>query len=435
MFSVLAPGAAWVRAGQQPAGQQAAPQWKDRAEYDLYVAITKETDPKKKLALLNQWTEKYPDTALKQARMDLYLGTYQQLGDAKEMFATAKSIIAEYPNDFQALYAVSSLTPALTPSPAPPEAIDTGEKAARGLLTQIPTVFAPDKKPATMPEANWKRLEAESQAVAHRMLGWAAMQKKDYATAEQELEQELKLNPADAEGFYWLGTVLIAEKNPDKNAAAMYYIARAACYSGPGAVAEAGRTKIHEFIQKLYTNFHGQDPAGFEALCNQAKAQPFPPPDFKILSSAEIAAGKQQQLMQTNPALAFWLNLKGALEAQDGQNYFDSGVKGALIPPEGQPALKGTVISQEPAKAPRTIVVALGNATTPDATLKIVSEDGTAVAMPRPAEPGTVIEFRGVATSFTKEPFMVNFDVERKNLSGWPAPPPPKKRAPIRRKK
>jgi len=51
-------------AGQEAAGQQKAgqPNWKDRAEYDLYNKIAHETDLKKRLDLLDEWTQKYPKT-------------------------------------------------------------------------------------------------------------------------------------------------------------------------------------------------------------------------------------------------------------------------------------------------------------------------------------------------------------------------------------
>ena len=44
-----------------------APQknYKDRGEYDLFAAITKETNPTQKLTLLNQLKEKYPQTEFK----------------------------------------------------------------------------------------------------------------------------------------------------------------------------------------------------------------------------------------------------------------------------------------------------------------------------------------------------------------------------------
>jgi len=61
------------------------------------------------------------------------------------------------------------------------------------------------------------------------------------------------------------------------------------------------------------------------------------------------------------------------------------------------------------------------------AEVKLVFETPLA----RPAEPGTIIKFRGVATAFTKAPFMLTFEVDKKDLTGWPAPPPPVKKAPV----
>jgi hypothetical protein len=44
-------------------------------------AAKNETDAKKKLALVNVWKEKYPDTEFKLVRLQLYLNAYQQLND------------------------------------------------------------------------------------------------------------------------------------------------------------------------------------------------------------------------------------------------------------------------------------------------------------------------------------------------------------------
>ena len=55
--------------------------------------------------------------------------------------------------------------------------------------------------------------------------------------------------------------------------------------------------------------------------------------------------------------------------------------------------------------------------------------------MPGKAEPGAEIEFEGVASGFTKEPFTVTFDVEgRDKIGGWPAAAPARK-APAGKKK
>src|SRR5687768_8609536 len=69
----------WSQAAQGQAAQGAQPQYKDQAEYEIFNNVVKEQDPNKKLAFLNTWKEKYPQTEFKKARQLHYLNTYQNL--------------------------------------------------------------------------------------------------------------------------------------------------------------------------------------------------------------------------------------------------------------------------------------------------------------------------------------------------------------------
>src|SRR5690242_3664835 len=80
------------------------PQWKDRAEYDLYDAITKDNNPQTKLEKLTQWKEKYPATDFQALRQRNFLITYANAGKVVEALGTAKEMLATDPNDFYALY-------------------------------------------------------------------------------------------------------------------------------------------------------------------------------------------------------------------------------------------------------------------------------------------------------------------------------------------
>jgi hypothetical protein len=86
------------------------------------------------------------------------------------------------------------------------------------------------------------------------------------------------------------------------------------------------------------------------------------------------------------------------------------------------------VISQEGTRAAKSVVLAVSGGG-PEVTLKFDAP------VPGSPAPGTKIQFRGVASTFTKEPFMVTFETEKKNITGWPAPEPPAKKAPVRRTK
>jgi hypothetical protein len=411
--------------GQQQGGQAAQPakpaepQWKDRAEYDLVQEINKTTDPAKKLALLNSWKEKYPNTEFKIPRMQMYVIQYQQLGQGDNMIQAAKDLVAADPKNLLGLYWINVLTISL--GKTTPEALAEGEKAANSMLSNLNDMFAADKKPANVSEADWKKQRADSEALAHKTLGWVAMSRNNHELAETEFVKSLQLKPNDAQVSFWLGSSVLAQKKPEKQAPALFHFARAVSVPGqpPDALPEADRKKIMAYLEKIYTTYHGSKD-GLTDLLALAKTNALPPADLKIEDANTIAARKQKEFIENNPQLALWMNLKQQVINEEG--YFDSTVKGAAVP-----KLKGKVVSQKPATRPTAVVVAIEKPDTPEVTLKFETP------LPGPAEPGTEIQWQGVPSEFTKEPFMMTFDVERDKLEGWPAPPA--KKAPGRKKR
>jgi hypothetical protein len=103
--------------------------------------------------------------------------------------------------------------------------------------------------------------------------------------------------------------------------------------------------------------------------------------------------------------------VKDALVAPNGEQYFEGTLKGSAVP-----KLKGKLVSAKPAVRPKELVLAIDTPNTPEVTLKFENP------LSGKAEPGTEIEFEGVPSAFTKEPFMLAFDVEGKDkIQGWPA--------------
>ena len=416
--SGLGLGAAW---GQAPQPKK-APEWKDRAEYDLEQSAEKEQDSKKKLDLLNQWKKDYPNTEQKMLRLEQYLATYRALQDGVKTLETAQEMLREDPKYINALYWTCLLV--VSSRDASPARLDMGEKAASTMVSSLDEFFAPEKKPAAATDAAWKQARTDLAALANRTLGWVNVQRKNWPEAEKYVIEDLKLNPNDAEASYWLGTAI--RQKPERTSEALFQFARAAAYDGPGAMDAKTRQTVLDYVTKTYANYHGQDAEGLKQLLAMAKSQAFPPAGFKILTEDEVKEQALQQKGKDNPSLPFWIKaIKEPLTAADGAQTFESNVKNAIIPPADQPPLQGAVISCDPAKAPKTVIVGIENPAV--AEVKLVFETPLA----RPAEPGTIIKFRGVATAFTKAPFMLTFEVDKKDLTGWPAPPPPVKKAPV----
>jgi hypothetical protein len=406
---------------------------KDQGEYDLYTNSTKTTDAAKRLAVLNSWKEKYPDTDFKEERLMIYLTTYQQLNQPAKMVETSKEILAINPKQVNALMWLAYFTQTQPPTA---DSLATGEKAAQGLLDP--------QKPDGVADADWGKIKTDFAAVAHNTLAFIATQRKQLDDAEQEYGKALQsittppcqsglpvcANLLQAQVSWALASTIISQKKPERYPDALYHLARAASLTGPGALPDAARKQADASLLKVYTAFHGQDDAGLKELRTMAVTQPLPPAGFKIKPKHEIDAENEAKFVHDNPQLALWKKIKEALLAENGGQYWDS-LKGTA-----PPKMKGKLVSQKPALRPKELVLSIDE-DKPQVTLKLENP------LPGKAEPGTELQFEGVPDEFTKEPFMLTFLVESKDkIEGWPAqaaPPakkgPPSKKAAAARKK
>jgi len=391
---------------QPPASPAPQKNWKDRAEFDLYDAITKDTNAKTRLEKLQQWQTQYPTTDYNTERKTLFVTTYAALNLPKETTEAAKQLLADDPKSFTALYYIMLFTQPLYLANQSPDVLEQGEKAAKTILENINT------PPPNVTEEQWKTLRPQVEPLAHMNLGFIAMQRKNWDAAEAEYQKTLQMTPTNGQVDYWMGFVIASQKKVDRIPLALFYFARAATYEGPGAMDPAGRKTALDYVKRQYKTYHGSDD-GFNDLLAAAK-NPAPPPDFKIVDAASLVGKqleKEEEWKKSHPQEAMWKGLKETLTGPDGAKYFESSMKGAGVPP-----LKGKVVKLEPALKPKTILLALEDGTdskTPDATLKF------AVPLPGKVEPGTELSFEGIPESFTASPLMVVFNVDKDKLQGW----------------
>jgi hypothetical protein len=177
---------------------------------------------------------------------------------------------------------------------------------------------------------------------------------------------------------------------------------------------------------------------------------------------------------QTHYQIPLWQRIKRALQAPDGLEYFRSSFQGATIPGgvDGLAGLQGTVISREPPDHPTILTVSMSDNGIADVTLRLIDDSRPAPQpeLPQarvPPEPvsspigrhditvedmirewrvhglhtgwlsgpqvqqsppmpavdlapgatiGATIEFEGIASEFSREPFMVTFDAPRSKV-------------------
>ena len=398
-------------AAEQAPAQPEGPQWKDREEYDAYQAAYGATDPAEKLKALEAWKEKYPETDYEVQRRLMYLDAYQGLQQPAELYDAALELVGMGrdtlgdPNYLRGAYLITTLTMSMQRTEA--QYLANGEKYAREVLE----IANGMQRPAEMAEAAWTTQIQGIKVSAQTTVGWIAMQRKNYPVAERELRTLLEMDPQNGQASYWLGTVLLAQRDPQKQFQAFWQFARAGHMTGEGAMPAANRKTVADYLADIYTKFHGDD-SGLDELIQQAQQRTFSPQGFSVKSAEQIAVEKENELLRTNPDLYAWRNTKNELTGPDGMQFYQTRMNDSLV------SLVGYVISQDPPERPTTLVLGLSDRTTREVTLHLDQP------YRYPAARGTRLRFQAVPTSFTQEPFMLVMDAEQDNISGWPDAPP-----------
>lgn len=380
-----------VAAVAVPHPQEGGKQYKDRGEYDVLSKVYAEADPTKKLALLDEWKSKYPETDYHVERTQFYLDSYQKTNQNEKAVATARELLGKKPGDFTANYAITLLSPYLGKSDA--GTLDTAAAAAKDLLAGMDKQFA--AKPDNVPPEAWDNARKQAEALANKTTGWAAMQKKDNLAAEEAFTRSLKIDPTQAQVSYWLGDVVLKQKDVEKNDLAMFSFARAAVYDGPNAMPVDGRKQIADYVKNLLQGYAGE--AGLNEywprLEAMAKTSPFPDEDLDFKSKAELEFEAEQQARAEDPLLYKYIDLKTALTGANGDAIWGD-LKGKLTP-----KMNLYVVSASPPERPATINLTSNPGSPVEVVLNLENRRRTGVRS------GSKLTIDGVATTLTKEPF------------------------------
>jgi tetratricopeptide (TPR) repeat protein len=394
---------------------------KDQAEFDLYDAVTKDllqNNGAKAVTDLDAWKQHNPDSAYKDDREVMYLKAYELAKDYDKELAKAKELMghdldamfpdpAEGPKQVLPVYFAAVTAASLLQNPTP-EQLAVGVEAAHKILDY-------KRDPKGIDPAAWATAKQQLAAAANALLYKAAFlppyqaeQAKQYDTAVAGYQKAMADYPNDPSLAYRLGITYRAQHKDDL---AIWQFARVVGID-PTLKGTAKAADITKFVNTYYHNLHGSD-EGLDQIVQQAKASPAPPADFHLKTAQEIAEAKQKEFETSHPDIALWMRLKATLTSDQGQQYFDSGMKGAAVP-----ELTGTVLESACRAKELKVAVPLPDATgapVPEITLKLVNEAGAASPLPGKAESGRVT-FAGVAESFTKDPFMLTMTIEKKDI-------------------
>lgn len=432
--AVLAAGTA-----QLAHGQAAKKNWKDQGEYDMYNSVgaaLSKNDFSKALSDLDAWKQKYPTSDFKDEFTVLYIQAYSGAKQPDKAVDAAgdlinKGVDTAFPDPASgpgnAIKVLFSTVVAITQIPNPSaEQLATGDKAAHQLLDY-------NRKPQGVADEAWNNARtAQLQPPAKAAMLYIAMlpgnqafAKKDWPGAEAAYTKALQEYPDNAALSWQLG---LTYRSETKRSEAIWSFQRAVVQDATLGGRQDAKTMTN-FADQYYSTIHGSN-EGLDAVKAAVKAGPLPPADFKVKSATEIAEEKQKEFEQSNPKLALWMKIKGALADANGEEYFSGQLKDSAVP-----QLRGTVAEATKCRAKEILV----SVPLPDAQGAQKAEITLKLDTPLTgkAEAGSEFLWEGVPTAFTKDPFMLTMDVEKAKIDGLKVTPcgVPARKGPASKKK
>ncbi|MCY4535531.1 MAG: tetratricopeptide repeat protein [Bryobacterales bacterium] len=365
--------------------------YKDPAEYDLIVKVYGEADPARKLALLDEWTEKYPETDYHVERARFYLDSYQKTSQNAQAVKAAKTLLTKVPDDFSAHYVIMLLSPYL--GKADEQTVNDGVDAANAVLKLVDQQFA--NKPDTIAQAAWDDAKQQTVASSHLTIGWGRMQQKDNTAAEKAFREVLSIDPSRGQVSYWLGQVVLAQQDAAKYDQAFISFARAALYDGPNSMPAEGRTPVLEHVQNLLKSTYGDEAYElyWPKIEEMAKAGALPTARIELKTDEVLQYEADQKSRQENPMLWTFKDLKASLLGSTGDKTW-ADLNGKLTP-----KMRLFVVSASPPERPATINLTSEQGGRTEVVLNLENRSRTGFRT------GSMLTIDGVASGLSKSPF------------------------------
>jgi tetratricopeptide (TPR) repeat protein len=235
-------------AATQPASQH-QPQAKSKEEFDAYNAAAAKTDPAQLEVAADEFAQKFPNSDLKELLYVRAMNVYQQQNNSSKVIATGRKAIAINPTDPVPLVAVASamvMDTRETDLDRDARYVEAG-KDAQAALDNIDTGL---QVPTGVPPESVAAAKANLRSIAYDTLGVIAMNKKDYAAAEQSFLKAAELMKDQPDAVVYL-RLSVAQDNQNKYPQALESANKAVQYAPEGSAEKNLAKQQQARLQKL----------------------------------------------------------------------------------------------------------------------------------------------------------------------------------------
>jgi len=228
---------------------QHQPQAKSKEEFEAYNAATSKTDPAQLEVAAAEFVQKFPNSELKELLYVRAMNMYQQQNNSGKVIATGRKAIELNPSDPVPLVAVASAL-----------VMDTREndldrdaryaEAGKDAQSALDNVDTGLQVPPGVPPDRIAAAKANLRSIAYDSLGVIAMNKKDYAAAEQNFQKAADLMKDQPDAVVYL-RLSVAQDNQSKYPEALDSANKAVQYAPDGSAEKNLAKQQQARLQKL----------------------------------------------------------------------------------------------------------------------------------------------------------------------------------------
>jgi len=228
---------------------QHQPQAKSKEEFEAYNAATSKTDPAQLEVAAAEFVQKFPNSELKELLYVRAMNMYQQQNNSGKVIATGRKAIELNPSDPVPLVAVASAL-----------VMDTREndldrdaryaEAGKDAQSALDNVDTGLQVPPGVPPDRIAAAKANLRSIAYDSLGVIAMNKKDYAAAEQSFQKAADLMKDQPDAVVYL-RLSVAQDNQSKYPEALDSANKAVQYAPDGSAEKNLAKQQQARLQKL----------------------------------------------------------------------------------------------------------------------------------------------------------------------------------------
>lgn len=285
--------AAQAPAPTQQQGQMQRGSFSNPAEYDNYIAALNTQDPARRATAMEVFIAWYPGSVLRIDAHEQAIAAWHAAGQPAKADVLGARLLQIDPDNVRAL-ANSAYVGRLKASTGEAAALPPAVAAAERGLAVLPKW----QKPPLLDDAGFARVKEQLAGVFNGVLGFAALQAKDYEKARKYYRLAVAADPTNLQDVYQFSVSQLEDMPVD--ALGFWYAARAIAIA-KAAKNDSAAQDIDRYVRSRYRTYRGNEQGWNQIVQRVVAGEKAPPDNFKKSIPRAMTPPEQAlQLLEDN---------------------------------------------------------------------------------------------------------------------------------------